>query len=70
MKLVQHEPFESRQKAIEQGVDIISETKVVEFVEKRKLVMDTDIGDELRVQIEDLKQLLAAYRGGLVRERI
>ena len=70
LKLVQHEPFESRQKAIEQGVDIISETKVVEFVEKRKLVMDTDIGDELRVQIEDLKQLLAAYRGGLVRERI
>ncbi len=68
LKLVQHEPFESKQKAIEQGIDIISETKVVEFVEKRKLVRDTDIGKQLQEQIDDLKQLLGAYRGGLVRE--
>lgn len=67
LKLVQHEPFESRQKAIEQGRDIISETKVVEFVEKRKLVRDTDIGKRLKLQIDDLKQLLVAFRRGLVR---
>ncbi len=67
LRLVQHEPFESRQKAIEQGVDIISETKVVEFVEKRKLVRNTDIGKELQRQIDDLKQLLVAYRSGLLR---
>ncbi|MEG0517291.1 MAG: fructose-1,6-bisphosphatase [Bacteroidales bacterium] len=68
LKLVQHEPFESKQKAIEQGIDIISETKVLEFVEKRKLVRDTDIGKELQGQIDDLKQLLAAYRSGIVRQ--
>lgn len=68
LKLVQHEPFESKQKAIEQGIDIISETKVLEFVEKRKLVRDTDIGKELQGQIEDLKQLLAAFRSGIVRQ--
>lgn len=67
LRLVQHEPFESKQKAIEQGVDIISETKVVEFVEKRKLVRDTDIGQELQRQIDDLKQLLQAYRSGMLR---
>lgn len=67
LKLVQHEPFESKQKAIEQGIDIISETKVVEFTERRKLVRDTDIGRILQTQISELKQLLSAYRSGLIR---
>ena len=67
LRLVQHEPFESAQKAIEQGLDIISETKVVEFVEKRKLVRDTDIGKKLIEQIDDLMQLLAAFRKGQIR---
>ncbi len=65
--LIQHEPFESKQIAIEQGVDIISEKSVVEFTESRKLVRDTDIGRELATQIEDLKQLLTAYRNGVLR---
>ena len=65
--LVQHDPFESTQKAIEQGVDIRSEIKVIEFTEKRKFVKDTDIGKELQIQIDDLKQLLTAYRSGLIR---
>jgi Uncharacterized protein conserved in bacteria len=66
LKLVQHHPFESKQKSIEQGHDIISETKVVEFVEQRKLVKDTDIGEELIAQIDDLKQLLNAFKKGLI----
>ena len=67
LRLVQHESFESTQKAIEQGKDIISETKVVEFMEKRKLVRDTDNGKRMMAQIDDLKQLLAAFRRGLIR---
>ena len=67
LRLVQHESFESTQIAIEQGKDIISETKVVEFMEKRKLVRDTDMGKKLMDQIDDLKQLLTAFRRGLVR---
>lgn len=67
LRLVQHEPFESTQNAIEQGKDIISETKVVEFMERRKLVRDTDIGKMLIDQIDDLKQLLAAFRKGQIR---
>ena len=64
---MQHESFESTQKAIEQGLDIISETKVVEFMEKRKLVRDTDNGKRMMEQIDDLKQLLAAFRRGQIR---
>lgn len=67
--LVQHEPFESVQKAIEEGKDIVSATKVVEHVSQRKLVRDTDIGKELVQQIADLKELLKAYRDGVIRER-
>lgn len=69
LKLVQHEPFESKQKAIEEGKDIISDTKLVEFVEKRKLVRDTDIGKDLQAQIDDLKQLVEVYRGGRIPQR-
>ena len=55
------------QEAIEQGIDIISETKVVEHLNKRILVRDTDNGKNLQEQIEDLKELLVAYRKGVIR---
>ena len=67
LKLVQHEPFESREQAVDIGTDVISETKVVEFAEHRQLVRDTDKGRELQSQIDDLYQLLAAYRSGQIR---
>ncbi len=66
LKLVQHEPFESRENAVKYGKDIISETKVLEFAAQRQLVKDTDIGKELQSQIDDLQQLLAAYRSGAI----
>jgi Uncharacterized protein conserved in bacteria len=69
LKLVQHEPFESRQKAIEKGKDIISDTRLVETADKRKLVRDTDIGRELQNQINDLKQLLSAYSAGIIAQK-
>ncbi len=68
--LVQHEPFESEEKAIKEGVDIRSFTKVVEYVSKRTKVGDTDMGKVLKDQIKDLKHLLSAYKTGLVREKI
>ena len=69
LQLVQHEPFESRLKAIEEGLDIKSNTFLVEFNSQRLLVRDTDKGRELSKQIAELKQLLAAYRQGIVKER-
>ncbi len=68
LQLVQHEPFESRQKAIEEGKDIKSNTFLVEFNSHRLLVKDTDKGKELQTQIDDLNKLLSAYRLGLIKE--
>ena len=69
-QLVQHEPFSSTQKAIEEGQDIKSTTQLVELSSQRMLVKDTDKGKELMVQIEDLKKLLQAYRVGIIKERV
>ena len=69
-QLVQHEPFTSMQKAIEEGQDIKSTTQIVELSSKRVKVKDTDKGRELIAQINDLKKLLEAYRIGLINERV
>ena len=69
LQLVQHEPFESAARAIEEGLDIRSALLVLEFTERRMMVRDTDIGRELEKQIEDLNKLLVAYRSGLIKER-
>lgn len=67
-QLVQHEPFTSMEDAIQQGTDIKSTTQIVEMSNRRMLVADTDKGTELRKQIDDLKELLYAYRHGLIKE--
>lgn len=69
LQLVQHEPFQSRQKAIEEGQDIKSTTFLVEFNQQRMMVRDTDKGRELVTQIHDLKKLLVAYRTGFIKEK-
>ena len=69
LQLVQHEPFESRQKAIEEGLDIKSNSFLVEFNSQRMMVKDTDKGAILKEQVQDLKKLLAAYRCGLIKEQ-
>ena len=68
-QLVQHEPFESTQKAIEEGQDIISNTVLNEYNSRRLLVRDTDKGHELEMQVSNLNNLLRAYRLGLVKEK-
>ena len=68
-QLVQHEPFTSAEDAILRGLDIKSTTQLVELSAHRMLVADTDKGEELRVQVEDLRQLLYAYRHGILKER-
>lgn len=68
--LVAHEPFESKEAAVEKGSDIHSDYMVVKRVLDRRLVADTDIGRELKEQVEDLETLLAAYRSGQVIEKL
>ena len=68
-QLVQHEPFTSTKDAILRGTDIKSTTQIVEMSAHRMLVADTDKGQELREQVSDLRQLLKAYRHGIIKEK-
>ena len=68
-QLVQHEPFTSTEDAIQRGTDIKSTIQIVEMSNRRMLVADTDIGVELRKQIDDLEELLYAYRHGYIKEK-
>lgn len=70
LQLVQHEPFESARKAIEEGLDIISNTVLTESKSQRMMVRDTDMGRELASQVADLTRLLTAFRRGLIRENV
>jgi fructose-1,6-bisphosphatase-3 len=68
--LISHEPFESVDKAIHEGVDIRSTAHLVQTMHKRKRVADTDIGKRLQAQCDKLEMLIAAYRSGLVKEKM
>ena len=69
MKLLAHKPFESREIAINECVDLVSEYIQVQQSSKRIKVKDTDIGKKIQVQINDLKKLLNAYRVGILKEK-
>jgi fructose-1,6-bisphosphatase-3 len=68
-QLVQHEPFKSSRDAIVKETDIKSTIQIVEMSAHRMLVADTDKGEELKDQIRDLKELLYAYRHGIITEK-
>ncbi|MCR5468732.1 MAG: fructose-1,6-bisphosphatase [Lachnospiraceae bacterium] len=68
--LAAHEPFESVEKAVEKGSDIHSDTVLVQHVERRKTVADTDIGKDIKATIAELEELLSAYRTGRIAENV
>ncbi|WP_420631097.1 fructose-1,6-bisphosphatase [Candidatus Leptofilum sp.] len=67
--LASHAPFESTQKAIEQGLDIHSKTEILEANFARIRVRDTDEGRQIQAKIHQLEALLAAYRDGVIKEQ-
>lgn len=67
--LAAHEPFTSAENAIAQETDIVSDSILVKRVAKRMVVGDTDNGKALKERIDELKQLLDAYRSGLIKEK-
>ncbi len=68
-ELVQHEPFSSAEEAVKNGSDILGATQIVELNHQRLRVKDTDKGAELQSQINELTELLHAYRHGILKER-
>lgn len=67
--LVAHEPFNTTEEAIAEESDIHSDPVMVERRPERLVVGDTDIGRQLKERIEELNQLLDAYRSGLIIEK-
>lgn len=67
--LVSHERFETYYKLIDEEKDIVSITRSEELNSRRTFIYDTNIGKELKVRIDDLKQLLEAYRNGTIKEK-
>ena len=66
--LAAHQPFESKQKAVSEALDIDTETEIIHTYPSRLLIGDTDRGREFQAQIDELHALLNAYREGLIKE--
>lgn len=63
LALAEHKPFDPEKESTPR-------VSVVENMKRRVMVADTDKGAELTGRIEDLKELVAAYREGIIKERI
>ncbi|MGN0658854.1 MAG: fructose-1,6-bisphosphatase [Emergencia sp.] len=68
MALAEHKPYEPLQADGTQTFHS-PEVKTVEVLPERMLVIDTDQGAELIEQVDSMKQLVQAYRKGLLKER-
>lgn len=68
LRLKAHKPFSSIEDALNNYSDILSDTIVVENFSKRRMVADVDDGQEIRVMIQDLNNLLEAYKSGKIPE--
>ncbi len=66
MQLATHDPFTSRKDAVLNETDIISTRRVVEEEAKRQKLRDTDTGEKLKAERDDLIELLEAYEKGIV----
>jgi fructose-1,6-bisphosphatase-3 len=67
MALAEHKPYEPMR---EDGTQTFYTPKIttVETLPKRMMVRDSDQGRDLEQQVEDLKELVAAYRSGKLKE--
>ena len=69
LTLSAHEPFVSSEEAVKKEMDIVSKREIVESVDKRILVGDTDFGKKMTQRIEELKVLIRLYQSGELAER-
>ena len=69
IRIVSHQPFEGREKAILENHDIHNESLIFERLESRMKIAETDSGRQLQAQVDDLRDLLCAYMSGAVTEK-
>ena len=70
MRIKSHMPFESVERVLSENIDIESRANQFEIEPYRVMVGDSGIGKRLAAQIEDLNELLTAYRDGVIPERV
>ena len=70
MQLVSHQPFTSVKDALVNESDIVSTRRIVDKELERKTVRETDVGQRLAEQVNDLQALLAAYYDGRLVEKV
>ena len=63
LALAEHRPFDPK-------IESTPKVSIVEKMKNRVMVADTDRGVELKERIGDLKELMAAYRRGDIKEHI
>ena len=68
LRLVSHEPFAGRDHAIRENRDIASEPVLLERMDRRIRIAQTDAGRQIQEQIDDLMALLSAFRSGAIAE--
>ena len=68
LRIVSHQPFSDKYHAIHNNDDIANDSTVFEKMEVRIRVAQTDEGRALQQRVEDLMDLLEAYRSGAVTE--
>ena len=64
LRLKAHHPFESVSEALKADKDIHSDSEIVETERHRIMVEDTDIGEKIQSEIDDLYALLEMYKNG------
>ncbi len=67
-RLVAHQPFAGREEAIRKNWDITSTSQIFDRLERRATIHDTDNGRRMQDQVDDLLDLLRAYRSGAIVE--
>ncbi|MEQ8244201.1 fructose-bisphosphatase class III, partial [Fulvivirga sp.] len=68
-QLISHMPFESKQKAIEEEIDILSYETLYSPSSKVIRVKDIDDGKSLKEYIIDLKELFQHFKSGKIAEK-
>jgi fructose-1,6-bisphosphatase-3 len=68
LALAVHEAFTSDDEMIRQGRDVTPHTEQITTFPQRQLIANTDTGEMLRGQLEDLQKLVDAYRHGILVE--
>ena len=67
-QIIAHQPFAGKERAVRENFDMAHSSAVFERLDSRMMVADTDEGQQIRAQINDLRRLLDAFRAGAVLE--